>query len=118
MPIECRCGPGKPLSWRELSLLGSLPTSYGRIRSAFCVGDPPKGSGWRISRRHRSSPGNWRATLAYSYGVGSASPSPKFLPNRSDGSAIEQLQGMREHSSLLYLDMLRVELLQPSGLGQ
>ena len=44
--------------------------------------------------------------------------SPKFLPNRSDGSAIQHLQGMRKHNSLLYLDMLRIELLQLSRLGQ
>jgi hypothetical protein len=59
----------------------------------------------------------WKTTLDIYSGRLSSSV-PEFLSDRSDGSAIQHLQGMREHNSLLYMDMLRVELLQLSRLGQ
>ena len=55
---------------------------------------------------------------AYPYCAGSASPAAELLSDRHDGSAIECLQGVREHNSLFYLDVLGIEFFQLTRLGQ
>jgi hypothetical protein len=59
----------------------------------------------------------WKTALHIHPG-GSSSSVPEFLSDRSDGSAIQHLQCVRKHNSLLDLDMLRIELLQLPRLGQ